>query len=289
MGEEGSGMGTEVSSLVIVGDFGTGSQLMTSDLGEEGYPFRLVARLDVKGEHLIKAIQLEGLRKVGSPSIFAKRYYEEGIDEVLIMDAVASLYQRDHLLEVLRSVSSEVFVPITVGGGVRTISDFEALLQYGSDKVAFNSASLKTPNFLSECAHRFGSQAVVLSVEAKRLPDGEWEALFNCGRESSGRNVRQWVAQAVKLGAGEILVTSVDYEGTRSGFDCELIRMVASEVHVPVIASGGMGSVQHLLDLGSTSEVSGVAMADVLHYDRLTLSEIRDAAALIGLNVRNVS
>ena len=288
MGEKGSGMGTGVSSLGIVGDFGTGSQLMTSDLGEEGYPFRLVARLDVKGEHLIKAIQLEGLRKVGSPSIFAKRYYEEGIDEVLIMDAVASLYQRDHLLEVLRRVSSEVFVPITVGGGVRTISDFETLLQNGADKVAINSASLKTPNLLSECAHRFGSQAVVLSVEAKRLPDGEWEALFNCGRESSGRNVREWIAQAVKLGAGEILLTSVDYEGTRSGFDCELIRMVASEVHVPVIASGGMGSVQHLLDLGSTSEVSGVAMADVLHYDRLTLSEIRDAAALIGLNVRDV-
>ena len=282
-------MGTEVSSLGTVSDFGTRNQLMTLDLEDDNYPFRLVARLDVKGEHLIKAIQLEGLRRVGPPAVFAKKYYEAGIDELLIMDVVASLYRRDHLLEVLRSVSREVFVPITVGGGVRTISDFEALLQNGADKVAINSASLKTPNLLSECAHRFGSQAVVLSVEAKRLPDGEWEALFNCGRESSGRNVREWVSQAVKLGVGEILVTSVDYEGTRSGFDCELMRMVASEVHVPVIASGGMGSVLHLLDLGSTSEVSGVAMADVLHYDRLTLSEIRDAATLIGLNVRHVT
>ena len=282
-------MGTEVSSLGTVSDFGTRNQLMTLDLEDDNYPFRLVARLDVKGEHLIKAIQLEGLRRVGPPAVFAKKYYEAGIDELLIMDVVASLYRRDHLLEVLRSVSREVFVPITVGGGVRTISDFEALLQNDADKVAINSASLKTPNLLSECAHRFGSQAVVLSVEAKRLPDGEWEALFNCGRESSGRNVREWVSQAVKLGVGEILVTSVDYEGTRSGFDCELMRMVASEVHVPVIASGGMGSVLHLLDLGSTSEVSGVAMADVLHYDRLTLSEIRDAATLIGLNVRHVT
>ena len=262
---------------------------MVSDLEDDDYPFRLVARLDVKGEHLIKAIQLEGLRKVGSPSIFAKRYYEEGIDEVLIMDVVASLYRRDHLLEVLKSVSSEVFVPITVGGGVRTVSDFEILLENGADKVAINSAALETPNLLSECAHRFGSQAVVLSVEAKRLPDGEWEALFNCGRESSGRNVREWVAQAVKLGVGEILVTSVDYEGTRSGFDCELMRMVTSKVQVPVIASGGMGTVQHFLDLGSTSDVSGVAMADVLHYERFTLSEIRDAAEFIGLNVRNVN
>jgi cyclase len=288
MGEEGSGMGSAVSGLGIVRDSGTGGEPIISDSKVQGYPFRLVARLDVKGEQLIKAIQLEGLRKVGSPPIFAKRYYEAGIDEVLIMDAVASLYRRDHLLDVLRSVSSEVFVPITVGGGVRTISDFEALLQNGADKVAINSASLENPNLLSECAHRFGSQAVVLSVEAKRLHDSQWEALFNCGRESSGRNVREWVVQAVKLGVGEILVTSVDYEGTRSGFDCELMRMVASEVHVPVIASGGMGSVQHLLDLGSTSDVSGVAMADVLHYGRLTLREIRDAAALIGLNVRNV-
>ena len=289
MGEERSGMGTEVSSMEIARDLGTANDLIIPGPEGQGYPFRLVARLDVKGEHLIKAIQLEGLRKVGSPSIFAKRYYEEGIDEVLIMDVVASLYRRDHLLEVLKSVSSEVFVPITVGGGVRTVSDFEILLENGADKVAINSAALETPNLLSECAHRFGSQAVVLSVEAKRLPDGEWEALFNCGRESSGRNVREWVAQAVKLGVGEILVTSVDYEGTRSGFDCELMRMVTSKVQVPVIASGGMGTVQHFLDLGSTSDVSGVAMADVLHYERFTLSEIRDAAEFIGLNVRNVN
>ena len=288
MGEEGPGMGTKVSSMEIVHDFGTGSDAIVLDPDVQGYPFRLVARLDVKGEHLIKAIQLEGLRKVGPPAVFAKRYYEAGIDEVLIIDVVASLYQRDHLLDVLRSVSKEVFVPITVGGGVRNISDFEILLQNGADKVAINSASLENPNLLSECAHRFGSQAVVLSVEAKRLPEGGWEALFNCGRERSGRNVQEWIAQAVKLGVGEILVTSVDCEGTRSGFDCELMRMVASQVRVPVIASGGMGSVQHLLDLGSTSHISGVAMADVLHYDRLTLSEIRDAAALIGLNVRNV-
>jgi cyclase len=262
---------------------------MVSDLEDDDYPFRLVARLDVKGQYLIKAIQLEGLRKVGSPTTYAKRYYEAGIDELLVMDVVASLYRRDHLLEVLKSVSSEVFVPITVGGGVRTVSDFEILLENGADKVAINSAALETPNLLSECAHRFGSQSVVLSVEAKRLRDGEWEALFNCGRENSGRNVREWVAQAVKLGVGEILVTSVDYEGTRSGFDCELMRMVTSKVQVPVIASGGMGTVQHFLDLGSTSDVSGVAMADVLHYDRFTLSEIRDAAEFIGLNVRNVN
>ena len=289
MGEEGLGMGAELSSLGIVRDFEAGNDVPSPDSEVESYPFRLVARLDVKGDHLIKAIQLEGLRKVGSPAAFAKKYYEAGIDELLIMDVVASLYRRDHLLDVLRSVSSEVFVPITVGGGVRTISDFEALLQNGADKVAINSASLKNPNFLSECARRFGSQAVVLSVEAKRILNGEWEALYNCGRENSGRNVREWVSQAVKFGVGEILVTSVDYEGTRSGFDCELMRMVTSEVDVPVIASGGMGSVHHLLDLGSTSEVSGLAMADALHYDRLTLSECREAAALIGLNVRNVS
>lgn len=289
MGEERSGMGTEVSSMELARDLGTANDLIIPGPEGQGYPFRLVSRLDVKGEHLIKAIQLEGLRKVGTPSIFAKKYYEAGIDEILIMDVVASLFRRDHLLDVLRSISNEVFVPITVGGGVKTVSDFEALLQNGADKVAINSASLENPELLSECARRFGSQAVVLSVEAKRLPGGEWAALFNCGRENSGRNVREWIAQAVRLGVGEILVTSVDYEGTRSGFDCELMRMVTSEVRVPVIASGGMGSIQHLLDLEAASDISGVAMADVLHYNRLTLCEIRDAAALIGLNVRNVT
>lgn len=289
MGEEGSRMGTQVSNLGVVRDPRTGSALRRPDSGAASYPFRLIARLDVKGEHLIKAIQLEGLRKVGSPLFFAKQYYEAGIDECLIMDVVASLYRRDHLLEVLRSVSKEVFVPITVGGGVRTTSDFEILLQNGADKVAINSAALENPDLLSECAQRFGSQAVVLSIEAKRLPGGRWEALFNSGRESSGKSVQEWVGQAVKFGAGEVLVTSVDYEGTRSGFDCELMHMVVSEVDVPVIASGGMGSVQHLLDVHSTSDISGVAMADVLHYGRLDLSAIRESALLAGLNVRNVS
>jgi cyclase len=282
-------MGTQVSNLGGVRDSRLGSNLILPEIGVTSYPLRLIARLDIKGEHLIKAIQLEGLRKVGSPLTFARKYYEAGIDEILIMDVVASLYRQDHMFEVLENVSKEVFVPITVGGGVRNISDFEILLQNGADKVAINSAVLENPTLLSECAQRFGSQAVVLSIEAKKSPGGGWQALFNCGRESSGKNVQEWVGQAVGLGAGEVLVTSVDNEGTRSGFDCELMRMVASEVDVPVIASGGLGSIPHLLDLTSSSDVSGIAMADVLHYERLSLSNIRDAALLAGLNVRDVS
>jgi cyclase len=253
------------------------------------YPFRLIARLDIKGECLIKAIQLEGLRKVGVPLDFAKKYYEAGVDELLLMDVVASLYRRDHLLDVLRSVSRQVFVPITVGGGVRSIADFEILLLNGADKVAINSAAISNPPLISDCVRRFGSQAVVLSIEAKRRSNGEWEAVFNCGRESSGRSVREWVGQAVALGAGEVIVTSVDCEGTGSGFDLELMHMVASEVTVPVMASGGMGSVQHLIEVESYADVSGVAMADVLHFDRLQLSAIRAGAVLAGINVRNVN
>jgi cyclase len=252
------------------------------------YPFRLIARLDIKGQNLIKGIQLEGLRRVGSPLDFAQKYYEGGIDELLLMDVVASLYCRDHLLDVLKSISSQVFVPITVGGGVRTMEDFGILLENGADKVAINSAALNKPSLISECAAKYGNQAVVVSIEAKKRSSGYWEALYNCGRENSGRYVHDWVSQAVELGAGEVLVTSVDREGTRDGFDLELVSMVTSQINVPVIASGGMGMVKDLIQVGEHTDVSGVAIADALHFGRLSLAEIRLAALAAGLEVRNV-
>ncbi len=247
---------------------------------------RLIARLDVKGANLIKSVQLEGVRKVGDPRAFARRYYADGADEILYMDAVASLYSRDTLSELVRRTAEEVFVPITVGGGLRTTEDIRLMLRAGADKVAINSAATHNPALIREAAEQFGSQCVVLQVDAKRLPSRGWEALRDGGREHTGLDVLDWVQQAEDLGAGEILLTSVDREGTRRGFDVDLIRAVTGAVAIPVIASGGMGTIDHLFSAVEEGGADAVAMAHVLHYDALTFSEIRRRSLERGLMVR---
>lgn len=247
---------------------------------------RLIARLDVKGSTLIKGIHLEGLRKVGPAVDYARQYYMNGIDEILFMDAVASLYRRELFLDVVQRTAQNVFVPLTVGGGVRTVSDFERLLESGADKVALNSAALNRPALLEELATRFGSQSVVLSIEAARAGTQKWEALTDHGRERSGRDVKSWICQAASLGVGELLVTSVDCEGTRQGFDLELMKMVTEIVNLPIIASGGMGAPQHISDLLGEAEVGGIAVADSLHFDRFSISEIRAGAETMGVKWR---
>ncbi len=248
---------------------------------------RLIARLDVKGANLIKGVHLEGLRKVGSPVEFATRYYEDGIDEILFMDVVASLYGRTQLLEIVEATARRVFVPVTVGGGVRSVDDFESLLRSGADKVALNTAAIKDPSLLTELAKRFGSQSVVVGIEALRTAPGRWEALTDNGRERTGRDVLEWIVQATELGAGEVLVTSIDREGTRSGFDVDLMVAITQRVSRPVIASGGMGSTADFVTLAQSADVGGIAMADVLHFGRLSIAEIRSAASSAGIDVRN--
>ena len=247
---------------------------------------RLVARLDIKGPNLIKGIHLEGLRVIGDPQEHARRYYEQGADELLYMDIVASLYGRNSLTEIVRRAAEDVFVPLTVGGGIRSVEDAALALRSGADKVAVNTAAVARPELLSELAMRFGAQAVVLSIEAKRAGSG-WEAYTDNGREHTYLDAVEWAARAAELGAGEILVTSVDREGTRKGFDCDLVAAVAAAVDVPVIASGGMGSIDHL-EQAAGSCAAAVAMADVLHYGRLELGGIRDEALARGLPVRSV-
>lgn len=265
-----------------------GQPASVADLAQAGgrRPVRLIARLDVKGENLIKGIHLEGLRRVGSPVEYATRYYAEGIDEILFMDVVASLYGRAQLLDIVRKTAESTFVPLTVGGGVRTVEDFEQLLRAGADKVALNTAALKDPSLVSELAARFGSQSVVLSVEARRSDTYGWEALTDNGRERSGRGVLDWAVEGTRLGAGEVLVTSVDREGTRSGFDVELVQAVASRVSTPVVGSGGMGTMEHFIELAQRADVSGIAMADVLHFNRMTVAAVRAAASEAGIDVR---
>lgn len=247
---------------------------------------RLIARLDIKGPNLIKGIQLEGLRVIGSPNDSALRYYRQGVDELIYMDCVASLYGRNSLGEIVQGAAKDVFVPMTVGGGIRSIEDATHLLRCGADKVAVNTAAVANPGLISDIVRRFGSQCLVLSVEAKQVSPGRWEVYTNNGRERSNRDVIAWVRQGVALGAGEILLTSVDREGTRQGFDVSLVRAVTREVAVPVIASGGMGKPEDVVDVVRYAEADAVAMADILHYRRATVGDIRRAAQNAGIAVR---
>ena len=187
---------------------------------------RLIARLDIKGPNLIKGVHLEGLRVVGSPNEYAVRYYEQGADELIYMDSVASLYARNHLGEIIKAAAKDIFIPMTVGGGIRSIDDATEILRSGADKVAINTAAVADPTLISKLAQKFGSQCVVLSIEAKKNTNSEWEVLTENGRERSGLNVVSWAIQGFEYGAGEILLTSVDMEGTRKGFDCDLVRAV---------------------------------------------------------------
>jgi imidazole glycerol-phosphate synthase subunit HisF len=247
---------------------------------------RLIARLDIKGPNLIKGVHLEGLRVVGSPEEFARRYYEEGADELIYMDTVASLYGRNNLTDIVRNAARHIFVPLTVGGGVRSVDDAKTLLRAGADKVAVNTAAVARPDLITELAQRFGSQCVVLSIEAKRVADGKWEAYTDNGREKTGLDVVEWAARGQALGAGEILLTSVDREGTRKGFDVDLVKAVSPGVSVPLIASGGMGKPDDLVDVVVRGGADAVAMADVLHYKRHALKDIRARAREAGITVR---
>jgi len=249
---------------------------------------RLIARLDIKGPNLIKGIHLEGLKVIGSPNEYAKRYYDQGADELIYMDAVASLYGRNNLSEVVQAAARDIFIPMTVGGGIRNVDDVQNLLRCGADKVAVNTAAVHNPQLISQIAHKFGSQCMVLSVEAKKKSEGHWEVYTDGGRERTGKDVLQWISQAVQLGAGEVLLTSVDCEGTRKGFDLELIESVTKLVSIPVIASGGMGNVAHMVDVVQKSGADAVAMADILHYERSDLVALRQSAINHELNVRAI-
>ena len=233
--------------------------------------YRIIARLDIKGGNLIKGIQFEGLRVLGSPHEFAKKYADGGADELLYLDTVASLYGRNQLGRLIEESSRDIFIPFVVGGGIRSCGDIRPILESGADKIAVNSAALLRPSVISEISDRAGSQCLVVSIEAKRV-NGGWEAYSNCGRSPSGRDALKWIEEAVALGAGEILVTSIDRDGTRKGPDIELLKTI--EVEVPVIYSGGI----RLQDVHEVSEYSeGMAIGASLHYGDCTISEVKDA------------
>jgi len=247
---------------------------------------RLIPRLDIKGPRLIKGVNLEGLRPIGDPGEFARRYYEQGADELLYVDVVASLYGRNSLHDIVRDTVADVFIPLTVAGGLRSTDDARDVLRAGADKVAINTAATKRPELITEVARKFGSQCMVLSIEAKSVGPGRWEAYVDNGREPTGLDVVDWARRGVELGAGEILLTSVDREGTREGFDVDLVAAVTAAVDVPLIASGGMGGAEHLVEVVRQGGADAVAMADILHYGRDDLAGVRAAALSAGIEVR---
>lgn len=247
---------------------------------------RLIARLDIKGLNLIKSIQLEGLRVIGDPKEFAHRYYKAGVDELIYMDVVASLYGRNSLTDIIKRTAKDIFIPITVGGGVRSLDDASVLLRAGADKIALNTAAIKQPSLIKDLAYRFGSQSVVLSIEAKQISEYSWQAYTDNGREKTNIDVVEWAKQGQLLGAGEILLTSVDREGTRRGLDINLLRAVSKAVDIPIIASGGIGSTDHFLQGIEKGGASAIAIADALHYNRIGLDQFRSSATNSGIKVR---
>ena len=228
---------------------------------------RVIARLDVKNEFVIKGIHLEGLRKIGNPNDLARKYYNHGIDEIIFMDAVAAYYDRNSLSHIIEKACQEVFVPITVGGGIRNISDIQMALNSGADKTAINTAAVKNPNFIKEASKVFGSQCIVSSIDAKKNSNNFWEVYTDNGREPTGINVVDWAKEVESLGAGEIMLTSIDKEGTKKGFDNELNKIVSEIVTIPIISSGGAGNSTHILELLKESKIDAVALASLIHYE----------------------
>lgn len=249
---------------------------------------RVIARLDIKGPNLIKGVHLEGLRVIGDPHEFALKYYLQGADELVYMDVVASLYGRNNLKDIVEKTAQNVFIPITVGGGIRSVEDARILLRSGADKIAINTAAVHNPNLISELVEVFGSQSVVLSVEAKSQAANQWEAYTDNGRERTGLDVLDWCCKAVSLGVGEILLTSIDQEGTGRGFDYTLVEKVSNLINVPVIASGGMGQTAHLRQV-IQSGADAVAVADVLHYGKMNINELKSAINMSQCNSEEVA
>ena len=232
---------------------------------------RVIARLDVKGPNLVKGIHLEGLRVLGNPSQFARYYYEQGVDELFLVDCVASLYGRNSLNDLIKEVASNVFIPITVGGGIRSIEDINDVLRAGADKVSLNTIALKKPKFIEEAARVFGSSTIVVTIEAIKERDGRYLAYTDSGREFTGVDAIEWAKEAAQLGAGEIVITSVDKEGTGESYDLDLISRISNAVDIPVIAHGGAGSYNHCNDAFEKCDIDGIALASMLHYTSFTI------------------
>ncbi len=227
---------------------------------------RIIAKLDVKGPNLVKGINLEGLRVLGDPGIFAKKYYESSADEIIYHDCVASLYERKSFLNIIKNTASDIFIPISVGGGIKSLRDIENVLRAGADKVFINSAAIKSPKFLTEASKKFGSANICLSIEAVKNYNNEFICLSNYGRELTNKKLSEWFEEAQERGVGEVIITSVSCDGIGNGFDKEILELVYDKINVPFIFHGGAGSEQQIYEVLKFEKVSGVAISSLIHY-----------------------
>lgn len=248
---------------------------------------RLVVCLDMKGGRVVKGVSFEGLRDVGDPVELARRYEQEGADELVFLDVSASEEERATLWDVATRTAEQVFIPLTIGGGIGSLEDMNRALRAGADKVALNSAAVKDPSIITSCAKAVGSQCVVVSIDAKREGDG-WRVFTHGGKRATGLDAVAWAKQAVALGAGEVLITSIDRDGQRGGYDLELTRAIADAVDVPVIASGGAGNAQHLVDAFVEGHAEAALLAGILHDGTTTVGALKAGLSSAGLDVREV-
>ena len=247
---------------------------------------RVVVCLDVKDGRVVKGTRFQGLRDVGDPVELAHRYEGEGADEVVFLDVSASQEGRGTLLDVVRRTAEVLFIPLTVGGGVRSVEDVGPLLRAGADKVSVNTAALAKPRLLTEGAARFGSQCMVVSIDAARDEGGTWKAFTHGGRQLTGKDAVAWAVEATERGAGEVLLTSIDRDGVRTGYDIDLTRAVSERVHVPVVASGGAGDASHLRDAFREGHASAALVAGILHDGLTTVGDLKEALSDWGVDVR---
>mgnify|MGYP003894305753 CR=1 FL=1 len=246
---------------------------------------RIIPCLDVTAGRVVKGVNFVGLRDAGDPVEIARRYDEQGADELCFLDITASSDDRDIILHVIEEVAAQVFIPLTVGGGVRKVEDVRRLLNAGADKVSINTSAVQNPALVAEAADRYGSQCIVVAIDAKRA-DGHWEVFTHGGRKATGLDAVEWARKVESLGAGEILLTSMDRDGTREGFDLELTRAVSDVVGIPVIASGGVGNLEHLADGILKGGADAVLAASIFHFGEYTVAQAKDLMAARGIEVR---
>jgi cyclase len=248
---------------------------------------RIIPCLDVKEGKVVKGVNFVGLKEVGDPVDLARQYYEQGADELVFLDITATSDERDTMVHVVEQVASQVYIPFTVGGGIRTIGDIRKMLLAGADKVSLNSAAIKNPDLIAQGASMFGNQCIVLAVDAKKREDGSgWDAYIAGGRINTGLDAIEWIKKGVELGAGEILLTSMDADGTLQGFDLELCKAVRNAVQVPVIASGGCGSLEHFYEVFEQDAADAALAASLFHYGTLSVGQVKDYLKEKNMEVR---
>ena len=250
------------------------------------YAKRIIPCLDLKNGRVVKGTNFVGLRDAGDPVDAAVEYDRQGADELVLLDITASSDARNIMTDIVSRVAESIFIPFTVGGGIRTVEDFTAILRAGADKVSMNSAALKDPSIISNAAKKFGSQCVVVAMDAKRSEGGGWTLYLNGGRIDTGKNVLEWAREAEQLGAGEILLTSMDCDGVKNGYDLELTRAVSEAVSIPVIASGGAGRMEHFYDAFTEGKADAVLAASLFHFKEITIPELKEYLAGRGIPVR---